>query len=205
MLAILGTRRAVRRVAFGKIAACGDFVRVGGPDADVERLDACVDAAIARAHTAGGAARPVGLSRTREVAFVEVGVTSAWRGLAGVIVPSVDAVGRAYPLVLAVTAPLGDRRRAIHSAPASLASFVDTALRAARVGATGPRVRLAELVAGLEAPDLDAPAVPPGARGASVVWTPDGRFVAVACGPLDPGVFAGAFGARPDGAAEGGP
>ena len=39
MLAMLGTRRGVRRAAFGKIAACGDFVRIGGPDASLELLD----------------------------------------------------------------------------------------------------------------------------------------------------------------------
>ena len=113
-------------------------------------------------------------------------------------------MGRSYPLVLAVTAPLGDRRRAIHAAPAALASFVDAALRAARAAVNGTRLRLAELVYGLDAPDFGALAAPPGGRGASVVWTPDGRFVAVGCGRLDPALLARALGARFDGAPEGG-
>jgi type VI secretion system ImpM family protein len=82
---------------FGKLPAHGDFVSRGVPGALREKLDAWLSQWLAQAQAEHGA----GFAEAYEAAAPWL---FAGAGAAAVLLPSMDAVGRHYPL-LAVTAP----------------------------------------------------------------------------------------------------
>ena len=99
---------------FGKIPAHGDFVSRGLPPAMHEALDLWLSAELARAR-----ARFPDFDRRYQSAapwhFVDCDPDGAWSG--GALCPSVDAVGRRFPIVVA--------------APADTAAEANAAARAA--------------------------------------------------------------------------
>lgn len=142
------SRPFARQGFFGKLPGHGDFVRAGLPEAIVAGWDAWVRAGLAESRATLGAA-------WRD-AFLEAPV---WRfrfgpgllgaaGLAGVMAPSVDSVGRYFPLMLgaAMAAP---------PAPAEAPPWFD-ALAAVVTDAVcddWPRQRLAAAVDGTGMPE----------------------------------------------------
>ncbi|MBU7578987.1 MAG: type VI secretion system-associated protein TagF [Porphyrobacter sp.] len=157
---------------FGKLPAHGDFVSRGVPGALREKLDEWLSQWLSQAQAAHGQA------------FTEVYENAApWLfdgpGAAAVLLPSMDAVGRHYPL-LVVTAPA-----------CLMQDIYDAAVDALVTGATSDDLR-AQLAA-LE-PDPQTPALrtarwflPEGAEGAEgALPVPD----SLAAWPLVEGCFA---------------
>lgn len=86
-------------ILFGKLPAHGDFIARGLSDADVERLDDFLSASLSAAATIDGfedlyAAAPAWR-------FVK---TIAGKAVCGVLAPSVDRVGRQFPILAGVAA-----------------------------------------------------------------------------------------------------
>ena len=133
---------------FGKIPAHGDFVSRGLPPAMHEALDLWLSAELARAR-----ARFDDFDRRYQSAapwhFVDRDPTGAWSG--GALCPSVDAVGRRYPiLVAAPAASAGEAESIAHAALELVFGALGEAWDASRLHAA-----LGEIAA---APSESAPA-----------------------------------------------
>jgi type VI secretion system ImpM family protein len=157
---------------FGKLPAHGDFVSRGVPGAVREKLDEWLSEWLDKCRAAHGEA------------FAEVYETAApWLfagpGAMAVLLPSMDAVGRHYPL-LVMTAPT-----------AAMQDIYDAAVDALETGATSDELRAA--LAALEpVPVGDAPGqarwfLPEGAEGAEGTLPPPDSLAAW---PLVEGCFA---------------
>jgi type VI secretion system protein ImpM len=79
---------------YGKIPAQGDFVRVNASDGAAHALDQWVQESL-EALQRGGVELP-----QEPVYFLYHGANAALPGVAGVLVPSRDSVGRQYPLIV---------------------------------------------------------------------------------------------------------
>jgi len=138
---------------FGKVPAHGDFVRRGLPTSFVAPWDAWLQAGVARMREALG-------SRWAEV----WDTAPAWRfalpagscgpdAVAGVMLPSVDQVGRRFPITLAALLAPG-------SGPPPEAWF--DAVEAAALAGRAGRADADALAAAIPPPGADAPALPLG-------------------------------------------
>ena len=146
-------------VVFGKAPWMGDFVRVGAPGRAGEALEQWVEQGLSRAESRLGASWASAYAHGSTHAFV----FRAPRGvgpretLAGVILPSTDAVGRSFPLVVYWPVPLvrGEFQWP-HVLPMALGDFFDTAAEALHgvAGLSGP-ADLVEALRPLRLPELD--------------------------------------------------
>ena len=157
--------------AFGKMPALGDFFRLNLPQGFVEPWDLWLQSAMVTARTALG-------SRWNDCYLT----APLWRfslapGLAGpqaisgVMMASVDRVGRQFPLTLAAPHPAAASAERVHLAASSL--FEDLEIIALDMLEDGmTKEHLAERLAGLELPAISAPA--PHSEGVvRVITAPD--------------------------------
>ncbi len=170
--AVTLSARLEHPAVFGKLPAHGDFVSRGVPGTLREKLDEWLSEWLAEARAAHCSA------------FADIYETAApWLfagpAAAAVLLPSMDAVGRHYPL-LVVTAP-----------SAAMQDIYDAAVDALVTGATSDALRAA--LAALEpVPAGEMPAqarwfLPEGAEGAGAVLPPPDSLAAW---PLVEGCFA---------------
>ncbi len=116
-------------LVFGKTPRMGDFLRVGFPDTAGEALEEWVHQGLAAAETRRAQAwqqeYPTGLTH----AFVFRGARGARSRevLAGVIRPSVDAVGRRFPLLVYAPAMPAPELAWPHVLPMALGDFFEAA------------------------------------------------------------------------------
>nr|WP_272911548.1 type VI secretion system-associated protein TagF [Loktanella sp. M215] len=91
--------------AFGKIAALGDFVRIGAPSGFTDRWDRWLQQTMIAARTACGADWQRCYLSAPIWRFVLAPGLAGAQGVAGVMMPSVDRVGRQFPLALFAILP----------------------------------------------------------------------------------------------------
>ena len=118
-----------RLAVFGKTPRMGDFLRVGNGGAAGEALEQWVEQGLAYAEAKRGAAWPsiYGAGATYAFIFRPPRSSPAREPLVGVIKPSVDAVGRRFPLVVYAQAL---SRAAVpwpHILPMAFGDFLDAA------------------------------------------------------------------------------
>lgn len=142
--------------AFGKMPALGDFFRIALPPGFTDPWDAWLQRMMLSARGAlGGRWQECYLSAPIWRFTLAAGVSGPW-AVQGVLMPSVDRVGREYPLTLAMMRPPLEAALPVHlAADATFAAMEGLALEALDDGTT--RDRLAQALAAL--------AVPPAASG----------------------------------------
>ncbi len=86
--------------AFGKIPSVGDFFRLGAPQDFVADWDSWVQSAMLACQTSMGAAWDSFYMSAPIWRFALAPGLAGARGVAGVLMPSVDRVGRRFPLTL---------------------------------------------------------------------------------------------------------
>lgn len=86
-------------MVFGKLPAHGDFIARGVPPAERDAIDAWLAGSLAEARERLGAAFDDAYDRAPPWRFVDAGGGDG-RGVAGALAPSIDAVGRRYPIVV---------------------------------------------------------------------------------------------------------
>jgi len=105
--------------AFGKIPSHGDFIRLGLPGSFIRAWDDWLqDGLMAARERLGGRWKDCYLSAPIWRFSLPAGMAGP-QAVSGVLMPSVDRVGRQYPLTLALTAPAGS---------SALRHFCNTAL-----------------------------------------------------------------------------
>lgn len=116
---------AVTAGAFGKIPAHGDFIRLGLPGGFIRAWDRWLqDAMIAARADLGDRWADCYMSAPIWRFSLPAGLAGA-QAVSGILMPSVDRVGRQYPLTLALTAP--DSATALrHFANAALFERLET-------------------------------------------------------------------------------
>ena len=123
--------------AFGKMPALGDFLRIGLPPGFVDPWDAWVQRGMVAARAALGA-RWQGCYMSAPIwrFTLSAGLCGPW-AVQGVLMPSVDRVGREYPLTLAaICPPLESALMAHLAAEALFVAMEDLALAALDDGMT---------------------------------------------------------------------
>ena len=153
--------------AYGKIPALGDFVRVDLAPAFVTPWDRWLQEGIAGARRSLGSGFAPRYNRAPVWRFALAPGVAGPMGAAGVVMPSVDRVGRAFPLTLAALAP------GLPPDPEgaeALAEADEAALAMLDPGAGRDALRAA--LAALAPPE--GRAAPPGAT----FWTPGRRIEA---------------------------
>jgi type VI secretion system protein ImpM len=137
--------------AFGKMPALGDFFRIALPPGFTDPWDAWVQRMMLAGRGAlGGHWQRCYLSAPIWRFTLSAGIAGPW-AVQGVLMPSVDRVGREYPLTLAsVQAPLADALSAHLAADAMFDAMEALALDALDDGMT--RDRLAQGLAALPEP-----------------------------------------------------
>lgn len=165
----------------GKIPARGDFVRMGLPRSFTEPWDEWMQRMLAasRELLAEG-----WLAAWREAPVWRFALSSAVCGpdpVLGLWMPSVDRVGRHFPLTLAAVVPKGDRHRLIAEGGGFLAA-AECAGRAALAEDLPPEALLARLAAARSAPPSD-PGIAPDreAPAAGLWWTEGSPLVGAGC------------------------
>lgn len=118
-------------VAFGKVPALGDFVRTAGYDDTCQHFESFVDRSLAWANDRQGRAWGPAFDRGGMLAFVYQSPRAAGDAslLVGVMAPSRDAVGRRYPLAIAMRAPLAPFAPVPQVLPLVFADFFEAASR----------------------------------------------------------------------------
>ncbi|MEM8732030.1 MAG: type VI secretion system-associated protein TagF [Pseudomonadota bacterium] len=171
--------------AFGKIPAAGDFFRIDPPPGFVDVWDPWVQGALlAGAERFGGRWDDLYMSMPIWRFTLSAGLAGP-RAVLGVLMPSVDRVGRRFPLTLMTAVPDTDTG-ALHFASAPLfAALEDLALAALDDAMT--RDGLAERLAALPAP-------PPG-RALTRVRRAGHTVLGIGTGPLHAGLAAMQIGA----------
>ncbi|MFZ3582467.1 type VI secretion system-associated protein TagF [Loktanella sp. DJP18] len=144
--------------AFGKIPALGDFIRIAAPPAFTGPRDQWVQAVLVAGRAACGRDwQDIYLSAPIWRFTLSPGLAGP-QGVLGIIMPSVDQVGRQFPLTLFI--PAGSDASATHAANAALfARLEDVALEALGDGVS--RDDLAAALADLPPPVLATPVAPP--------------------------------------------
>ena len=100
-----GGEAAPRFGAFGKLPALGDFLRSGLPAAFVGPWDRWLQSVLLAARAATGGGWEAHYLRAPIWRFALAPGLAGPEGAMGVLMPSVDAVGRRFPLTLAATVP----------------------------------------------------------------------------------------------------
>lgn len=143
---------------FGKIPALGDFVRTPSPSDEMLAFEAWLTRAIEAGEARAGSSFRDAFAVAPPYAFLWSGaIDKKQRGvLAGVILPSHDAVGRRFPLVVCAPLPASALAAQPHVAPLVLHDFfhqaVVTAERAARMRS---QAELHAQIASLAPPSLE--------------------------------------------------
>jgi type VI secretion system ImpM family protein len=145
-------------VVFGKVPWMGDFLRVGSPGRTGEALEHWVEQGLSRADSRFGASWESAYTRGSTHAFFFRSPRAAPREtLAGVILPSRDAVGRSFPLL--VYAPVVSTRGEIawpHVLPMALGDFFDAAAEMLHnAGRFSSQAELLDALARLPPPQVD--------------------------------------------------
>lgn len=153
------TRVGVGKVGgFGKIAGMGDFVRTPSPSDEMIAFEAWLTRAMETAESRGGNAFKEAFVNGRPFAFLWAGaIDKKQRGLlGGVVQPSVDAVGRRFPVVIGVPLPLATFAGQPHIAPFLLNEFFHQAAdAAARASRMQTQAEFHAQVAALQPPSVD--------------------------------------------------
>jgi len=102
-----GTARTVDAGLFGKLPARGDFVQLGLPGSFVRPWDAWLQRAMAASQERMGDAWLPAFLESPVWRFVLPGGMCGAGAVLGLLMPSVDRVGRYYPLTLAAVFPPG--------------------------------------------------------------------------------------------------
>lgn len=157
-MAFFSSAKAVRvGFALGKIPTSPEFLRARGTREPTRSFDAWLESSMDHAANRHGAAWTSAFERAAPLGFV-------WRApraaradtvLVGLLVPSHDAVGRHYPLVLAAEVELRVLVRTPHVAPLAFGMFLEQASELADLGASLDPVQLVERAAALHAPTAD--------------------------------------------------
>ena len=151
---------------FGKLPSHGDFVRRGLTQSFLGPWDAWLQACVG--HAMATMAQGFGEAWASVPSWrfhLPAGVCGATQ-VAGVLLPSVDSVGREYPLTLAALLPDGEGR------PAD--QWFDALEQVGRM-ARDERQTVDELFARLPEARADVVTLPPGSFTATGWWTTDGR------------------------------
>jgi type VI secretion system ImpM family protein len=143
---------------FGKVPALGDFVRTPKGEGEMTAFEHWLARAMETGEQRDGAAFKEAFAKAAPHAFLwSAPLTPKTRGLlAGVIVPSHDAVGRRFPIVLCVPLPVSALAAAPHVAPFVLHEFFLQALPAAQRAARAPnQAEFHAQIAAIHPPALD--------------------------------------------------
>lgn len=118
---------------FGKIPALGDFVRTSSSSDEMIAFETWLTRAVEAGEARPGSAFKDAFSSAAPHAFLWSGaIDKKHRGLlAGVVVPSHDAVGRRFPLVVCAPLPTSTLTTQPHTAPLVLQDFFSHAAGAA--------------------------------------------------------------------------
>jgi type VI secretion system protein ImpM len=130
MLSTTGSHASPLSVAvFGKTPRMGDFLRVGSGGAAGEALEQWVEQGLAMAEAKRGSAWPSIYAAGATYAFIfrPPRASGAKEALVGVIKPSVDSVGRRFPLVVYSSALPRPNVPWPHVLPIALGDFFDAA------------------------------------------------------------------------------
>jgi type VI secretion system protein ImpM len=116
-------------LAFGKLRTRGDFVRTPGYNETCRHFDSFLERSLSWANERQGKGWAAAFMQGGIVAFAyrPPEATGDASLLVGVMAPSHDSVGRRYPLVLAVRAPLAPFLQAPHVVPLVFADFFEAA------------------------------------------------------------------------------
>jgi type VI secretion system protein ImpM len=166
---------------YGKIPARGDFVRFGLPRAFVEAWDAW----LARVLTASRAALGAGwLDAWLEAPIWHFALAAGICGsdaAIGLWMPSVDRVGRHFPLTIAAVVPGADTADLLHDAGGFLAAAEEAGLDAVTADAP-PEALSARLGDALRQPPGPAPVEPALCpRSGALWWTAGAPRVPAGC------------------------
>jgi type VI secretion system ImpM family protein len=114
---------------FGKTPRMGDFLRVGSGGPAGEALEQWVEQGLAHAEAKRGASWPATYRMGATYAFIfrPPRATNVHEALVGVMKPSVDAVGRRFPLVVYARALPRTVFNWPHALPMALGDFLDAA------------------------------------------------------------------------------
>ncbi len=152
-------RTEIGRVAgFGKVPALGDFVRTPSPSSEMMAFERWLTQAMETGEARVGAAWKSALADGPAHAFVWSGtLEKKTRGLlVGVVVPSTDAVGRSFPVVICAPLPLAAFGANAHLAPLLLHEFFQHAAAAAgRAARTRSQAEFHAQVSSVPPPSLD--------------------------------------------------
>jgi type VI secretion system protein ImpM len=139
--------------AFGKMPALGDFFRLGLPQGFVEAWDTWLQSAMLSARAALGVRWDDCFLTAPLWRFSLAPGLAGPQAVTGVMMASVDRVGRQFPLTLAVTLPTGTATERVHFASTALFHDLETiALDMLEDGMT--KDLLAERLSGLQLPAL---------------------------------------------------
>lgn len=171
---------------FGKLRSHGDFVGRRLPPAMREPFDAWLQAALLHSQRDLGAAwLPVWLSSPLWRFVLAPGVCGA-QAWSGVMMPSVDRVGRCFPLVLAAPAAGAPALAACMTQyDAWFVQLEDIALSSLEAGFSLDAFDAGLLALAGAPPATAAAAHMPPVHAAQVVGLVDGPLPALACAPLD--------------------
>jgi type VI secretion system protein ImpM len=157
--------------AFGKIPALGDFFRLNLPQGFVEPWDVWLQSAMVTARTALGTRWNDCFLTAPLWRFSLAPGLAGPQAVTGVMMASVDRVGRQFPLTLAAPHPAGASAERVHLAASSVFEDLEAiALDMLEDGMT--KELLAERLAAQTLPGLPAPAPHP-EGAARVVIAPD--------------------------------
>jgi type VI secretion system protein ImpM len=158
---------------FGKIPSLGDFVRASSPSEEVLAFEGWLARAMERGEERGGNAFKEAFLNGPALGFVWSGpLEKGKRGLlGGVLQPSRDAVGRRFPIVIAVPLPLSPFEKQPHAAALALHDFfADAASAAARARGAASAADFTAQVSSVQMPKRAD-----GAVGAYDAWTSSTR------------------------------
>jgi type VI secretion system protein ImpM len=152
--------------AFGKMPALGDFFRLDLPQGFVDAWDIWLQTALVTGRAALGARWNDCFLTAPLWRFSLAPGLAGSQAITGVMMASVDRVGRQFPLTLAAPHPVGASPERVHLAATSLFDDLETiALDMLEDGMT--RERLAERLSGLRLPPVSA--TTPGVAGAPLM------------------------------------
>jgi type VI secretion system ImpM family protein len=167
---------------FGKIPALGDFVRTSGASDEANAFETWLTRAMEDGEARGGTDFRTAYAAGAAHSFLWSGALNGGKArgvLAGVIVPSHDAVGRRFPVAVCAPLPVGAFAACPHLGPLVLHEFFHHARTAAqRAAVTRSAPEFNAQIAAVSPPSLDkAPASAAEyaswakARRASDVWS----------------------------------
>lgn len=159
---------------YGKIPARGDFVRSGLPHAFVDPWDRWLQQGMAASRAELG--EDAWLAAWLEAPIWSFALAPGICGpdaVLGLWMPSIDRVGRHFPLTLAAVAPAGDARDMARSNGGFLFAVEQAGLAAVESG-LAPDALTDRVLAAAEAPESDPGIDPADYPGGSALWWTEG-------------------------------